>query len=281
MEGCSSPSFAQSPPNSTHVRPQNMYCSDTGVYLGAAPLTGAPAYATSADVPMGSHCHDSSGGQPIIDGGMGDTFTEPAVYIAGTQGGGPATVNIDDEGATRSNDAIPRADRGKRAVGEERGGRGGQSKGKARVRGPDWTDKESMAVRGHTNTVTDDEDIGGGSENGGNGRTADSDSAEGSKSRRTGGASGHNRHSAPETSADASRGGSFANIAHALVDANDRHPDKIAGSFVHAMDGMNKTTEDGNRTLLQCFAILSGAMVGLPPECDRHCHGDGRANDGR
>ncbi|GBG85302.1 hypothetical protein CBR_g39870 [Chara braunii] len=326
-------------------------------------MPGAHAYATRVDVPMGNNSHDSSGGEATIDGALGGASTEPAVDIAGTQSGRPATVDIDDEGGTRCSDAILRAGRGKRAVGEEGGGRGGQSKGKVRVWGPDWTDKERMALvrllfeedcaqqsrrrrqkirgrrekydwiigkmveqgfpkrdmedceakfyalldkakkirdysgesgkpsywhmlkalqwklgkadgscedmmhsvnlqRGQTSTVTDDEDTGGSSENGGNRRKADSDSAEGAKSRRTGGGSGHSRRSVPESSADASRGGSFADIAHALVNANDRHADKIAGSFAHAMDGMNKTMADGNNTLLQRFAMLSAHTRG-------------------
>ncbi|GBG75175.1 hypothetical protein CBR_g19688 [Chara braunii] len=117
--------------------------------------------------------------------------------------------------------------------------------------------------RAQMSTVTNDEDTGGSSENGGSQRKVDSDSGEGAKSRRTGGGSGHSRRSAPESSVDASRGGSFADIAHALVNANDRHADKFAGSFAHTMDGMNKTMADGNNTLLQCFAMLSGAMDSL------------------
>ncbi|GBG68501.1 hypothetical protein CBR_g3045 [Chara braunii] len=119
--------------------------------------------------------------------------------------------------------------------------------------------------RGQTSTVTNDEDTGGTSENGGGRQKADTDSAEGYKSRRTAGVSGHKRRSAAESSSDASRGGSFADIAHALVDANDRHAERIVGSFAQAMDEMNKTMVEGNQTLLQCFAMLSNAMVGQPP----------------
>ncbi|GBG79707.1 hypothetical protein CBR_g29971 [Chara braunii] len=139
--------------------------------------------------------------------------------------------------------------------------------------------------RGQTSTVTDDEDTGGTSENGGGRRKADTDSTEGYKSRRTAGGSDHKRRSAAESSSDASRGGSSADIAHALVDANDRQAERIAGSFAQAMDGMNKTMAEGNQTLLQCFAMLSNVMVGQPPSVPPGggtlCKRGSRHEDGR
>ncbi|GBG87166.1 hypothetical protein CBR_g44624 [Chara braunii] len=362
-----------------------MYSSDSGLYHASAPLAGAAVSATTGDVQTESHCRDYyDGGDPIIDADMGDAFTEPAVDIVGTQGGGRATVRIDDnEGATQCDDVIPWPDRVERSARAEGGGRGGQDKGKARVRGPDWTEKESMGLGrmmfeedcaqqsrqgrqkikgrrekydwiigkmveqgfpkrtmedceskfyglldkakkihdytsksgkpsyrdmsrsekkeaglrltyekrmfdalqwklgkadgscegmmhsvnlqgGQTSMVTDDDETGGSSESEGSRRKADSDSADGAKFRRTGGGSSHNRRSAPESSSDASRGGLFADIARALVEANDRHADKIAGSLVQVMNGMNKTMEEGNSTLLQCFTMLFGAMAGRP-----------------
>ncbi|GBG81172.1 hypothetical protein CBR_g31848 [Chara braunii] len=365
-DGVHLPSFAPAPANITHVRPQFMYSSDNRLYRAFAPLAGAAISATTGDVQTGSHCHDyDDGGDPIIDAGMGDAFAEPTVDITGTQGGGRATLHIDDdEGATQSDDVVPWSDRVKRSARAEGGGRGGQDKGKARVRGPDWTKKESMGLvrmlfeedcvqqsrrgrqkirgrrekydwligkmveqgfpkrtmedceskfyglldkgkkirdytdksgkpsysdmsrsekkeaglplayekkmfdalqlklgkahgscegmmhnvnlqGGQTSTVTDDDETGGGNESGGSQRKADSDSADEAKFRRTGRGSSHNRRSAPESSSDASRKGSFADIERALVEANDHHADKIAGSFVQAMDGMNKTMAEG------------------------------------
>ncbi|GBG76064.1 hypothetical protein CBR_g21304 [Chara braunii] len=332
-------------------------------------MLGPHANVYNSDVPMPNHSRDSSVEEPVIDGAFGGAFTEPAMDIAGTQSGRPASVEVaDDEGGAHCCDATPPAGSGKRAVREEGGSRGGQSKAKAKERMSEWTDKESMALvrllfeedcaqqsrrgrqkirsrrekydriigkmveqgfpkcdmedceakyyalldkakkirdyngesgkpsywdmsrsekkenglpltyekhmfdalqwklgkadgscedlmqsvnlqRGQTSTITDDEDTGGTSENEGGRRKADTDSAEGYKSRRTAGVSGHKRRSAAESSSDASRGGSFADIAHALVDANDRQAERIAGSFAQAMDGMNKTMAEGNQTL--------------------------------
>ncbi|GBG86301.1 hypothetical protein CBR_g41295 [Chara braunii] len=405
MEGRTSPTFAHSPSTTNHIRPQNLYSSDPGVNRGAASMLGPHANVNNSDVPMPNHSHDSSVEEPVIDGAFGGAFTEPAMDIAGTQSGRLATVEVaDDEGGAHCSDATPPAGSRKRAVGEEGGSRGGQSKAKAKERKPEWTDKESMALvrllfeedctqqsrrgrqkirsrrkeydwiigkmveqgfpkrdmedceakyyalldkakkirdysgesgkpsywdmscsekkenglsltyekhmfealqwklgkadgscedlmhsvnlqRGQTSTVTDDEDTGGTSENGGGRRKADTDSAEGYKSRRTVGVSDHKRRSAVESSSDASTGGSFADIAHALVDANDRHAERIAGSFAQAMDGMNKNMVEGNQTLLQCFAVLSNAMVGQPPSVPpgggTHCERGSRQEDGR
>ncbi|GBG71798.1 hypothetical protein CBR_g9207 [Chara braunii] len=67
--------------------------------------------------------------------------------IAGTQSGRLATVEVaDDEGGAHCSDATPPAASGKRAVTEEGGSRGEQSKVKAEERKLEWTDKESMAL---------------------------------------------------------------------------------------------------------------------------------------
>ncbi|GBG63674.1 hypothetical protein CBR_g38986 [Chara braunii] len=147
MEGRTSPSFAHSPPTTNHIRPQNLYSSDPGVNRGAASLLGPHANVYNSDVPMPNHSHDSSVEEPVIDGAFGAAFTEPAMDIAGTQSGTPASVEVaDDEGGAHCGDATSPAGSGKRAVWEEGGGHGGQSKAKAKERKPEWTHKESMAL---------------------------------------------------------------------------------------------------------------------------------------
>ncbi|GBG74525.1 hypothetical protein CBR_g18935 [Chara braunii] len=109
--------------------------------------------------------------------------------------------------------------------------------------------------------VTDGDETAGGSDSAGQRRKAVSDSREQGKSRRTGGGQGKSREQDPHSPACASKGGSFMDVAHTLVDANERTSDKIADSFVQAMDGLNKTMVEGNATLLQCFTMLSGRLI--------------------
>ncbi|GBG74721.1 hypothetical protein CBR_g19127 [Chara braunii] len=130
---------------------------------------------------------------------------------------------------------------------------------------------------------TDDEATGGDSESGSVRRKADSKSTHGAKLPRTGGERGPNRRSASDSEADGGRDRSFVEITHALVNAQDKLSDKLAVSFVQAMDGLNMTLAEGNSMLLQCFAMLSGSMAGFPASVPERGEGsgigDGERND--
>ncbi|GBG64525.1 hypothetical protein CBR_g45221 [Chara braunii] len=116
---------------------------------------------------------------------------------------------------------------------------------------------------GSSNTDKESSNMGGGEDTGGGGRKQDNDSADGAKFARRGGGRGNVRRSPSESSVEGGGGGTFVDVAHTLVDATERQTDKLSGSFVDAMAGINKTMADENNTLLQCFAImLSGLLVG-------------------
>ncbi|GBG80568.1 hypothetical protein CBR_g31028 [Chara braunii] len=126
---------------------------------------------------------------------------------------------------------------------------------------------------GSSSTDMDDEDMGGGEDTGGVRRKADNDSGAAAKFTRSGGRRGHLRRSSSESSVEGGRGGTFADVAHALVDATDRQTDKLPGSFVDAMARINMTMADGNNTLLLCFAMLSDSLAGQPASAPATTHG--------
>ncbi|GBG80676.1 hypothetical protein CBR_g31135 [Chara braunii] len=111
---------------------------------------------------------------------------------------------------------------------------------------------------------SDDDDTGGRSGSPASRRRDGSYSGEGSKSARTAGGGGSARRSRSQSSAEVNWGGAFADVAHSLVESNDRQAEKLAGAFANAMDGINNTLAQGNATLLQCFTMLSGALSGRP-----------------
>ncbi|GBG88159.1 hypothetical protein CBR_g46647 [Chara braunii] len=119
---------------------------------------------------------------------------------------------------------------------------------------------------GGTRVVTDDEDTGGGSRSPSLRRREGSDGAEGSKNARSEGSGGTARRNTSGSSVEGSRGGTFADVAHALVESSDRQADKLAGGFASVMDGINNTLAQGNTTLLQCFTMLSGSLSRRPAD---------------
>ncbi|GBG76815.1 hypothetical protein CBR_g23030 [Chara braunii] len=119
---------------------------------------------------------------------------------------------------------------------------------------------------GWSSAVTDDDDTGGRNGSPVPRRRDGNDGGEGSKSARTEGGGGSARWSRSQSSAEVNRGGGFADVAHALVESNDRQAEKLAGTFANAMDGINNILAQGNATLLQCFTMLSGALSGRPAD---------------
>ncbi|GBG61980.1 hypothetical protein CBR_g26144 [Chara braunii] len=139
-----------------------------------------------------------------------------------------------------------------------------------KLRKAEWSCEGVMSFvqynEGGLSAVTDNDDTGGGSGSLAPRRREGSDAAEGSKSARTEVGGGGARRNRSQSSAEGNMGGTFADVAHALVESNDRQADKMAGSFANAMDVINNTFAQGNTTLLQCFTMLSGSLSGRSAE---------------
>ncbi|GBG92864.1 hypothetical protein CBR_g57544 [Chara braunii] len=112
--------------------------------------------------------------------------------------------------------------------------------------------------------VTDDDEGGAASEGHAGYRwKVESDSDESSKMRRHSGGRAGGRSSLEFEQPEPSRkGAALADMATVIVEANELQAEKIAGSFAHVMDGLNKTFADGNTKLLQYFSMLATTMGG-------------------
>ncbi|GBG67718.1 hypothetical protein CBR_g846 [Chara braunii] len=105
---------------------------------------------------------------------------------------------------------------------------------------------------------------------------AESDMSEGSKYQCTGGGGRRGRSDSP---AAGGRDETMSDITTTLADSNKQNAEMLVGTFVTALEGLNKTMADGNTALLQCFVVLTRPLAGCFAR-DSNGHGD-RDGEGR